>query len=129
MNKTVGVLPIFYSLLLASFSYLAHYLALARSWPTLITGLTGGALCLVLGTQAVAGSRGKALPVSTLTLISEIFILLSQTFMGLSGGREGMQGGRLATAVITLLLVPSPDLMMRLSNLNPIASCFLSEAL
>lgn len=93
MNKT-GLLLVVYSLLLAGFSCIAHYLAPAPSRPTLITGLAGGALCLVWGLRAVAGNRGKALPLLTLTLIPVDFILLSQTFMGWRGGRGGMQGGK-----------------------------------
>ena len=98
MNKTIGLLLVVYSLLLAGLSYLVYHLAPEVARPTLITGLVGGALCLVWGLRALAGSGGKALPL--LTLIPVSFALLPQTFMGWSGGSGGLQAGRTVAVVI-----------------------------
>ena len=105
MNKTIGLLLVVYSLLVAGLSYLAYHLAPGVARPTLITGLVGGALCLVWGVRALAGSGGKALP--RLTLIPVCFVLLPQVFMSWSGGSEGLQVGRTVAMVITLLLLLS----------------------
>jgi hypothetical protein len=113
MNKTIGLLLVVYSLLLAGLSYLVHHLAPGVARPTLITGLVGGALCLVWGVRAVAGSGGKALPL--LTLIPVSFALLTQTFMGWSGGSGGLQAGRTVAVVITLLLVLSMWMLVRIA--------------
>ena len=92
MNKTIGLLLVVYSLLLAGLSYLVYHLAPGGTQPTLIAGLVGGALCLVWGVRALAGSGGKALPL--LTLIPVSFTLLPQTFMSWSAGSGGVQAGR-----------------------------------
>ncbi|MBI4325808.1 MAG: hypothetical protein HY674_11160 [Chloroflexi bacterium] len=113
MNKTIGLQLVVYSLLLAGLSVLTHHLAPALAQPTLIAGLAGAALCLVWGLRAVAGSRGKALPI--LTLIPVNFVLLSQTVLGWSGGSEGMQGRRTAAVVITFLFVLSIGMLMRIA--------------
>ena len=113
MNKTIGLLLVVYSLLLAGLSYLVYHLAPGVARPTLITGLVGGALCLVWGVRALAGSGGKALPL--LTLIPVNFALLPQTFMSWSGGSGGLQAGRTVAAVITLLLVLSLGMLVRIA--------------
>jgi hypothetical protein len=113
MNKTIGVQLAVYSLSLAGLSFLVHHLAPALARPTLIAGLAGGVLCLVWGIRAMAGSRGKALPI--LTLIPVNFTLLSQTFMGWSGGNQGVQDERTAAVVITLLLVMSLAMLVRIA--------------
>ena len=113
MNKTIGLLLVVYSLLLAGLSYLVYHLAPGGTRPTLIAGLVGGALCLVWGARALAGSGGKALPI--LTLIPVNFALLTQTFMSWSGGSAGFQGGRTVAAVITLLLVLSMGMLLRIA--------------
>jgi hypothetical protein len=113
MNKTIGLLLVGYSLLLAGLSYLVHHLAPEVARPTLIAGLVGGALCLVWGVRAATGSGGKALPI--LTLIPVNFALLTQTFMGWSGGSWGLQSGRTAAVVITLLLVLSMGMLLRIA--------------
>jgi hypothetical protein len=110
MNKTIGLLLVVYSLLLAGLSYLVHHLAPEVARPTLITGLVGGALCLVWGLRALAGSGGKALPI--LTLIPVNFALLTQTFMGWSGGSGGLQT---VAVVITLLLALSLGMLVRIA--------------
>jgi len=109
MNKTIGLLLVVYSLLLAGLSYLVHHLASEVARPTLITGLVGGALCLVWGLRALAGSGGKALPI--LTLIPVNFALLTQTFMGWSGGSVGWT----AAVVISLLLALSLGMLLRIA--------------
>jgi hypothetical protein len=113
MNKTIGLLLVIYSLLLAGLSYLVHHLAAGAARPTLIAGLVGGALCLVWGFRALAGSGGKALPI--LTLIPVNFALLTQTFMGWAGGSGGLQVGRTVAAVITLLLALSLGMLVRIA--------------
>jgi hypothetical protein len=113
MNKTLGLLLVGYSLLLASLSYLVYHLAAAAGRPTLITGLVGGTLCLLWGLRALAGNGGKALPL--LTLIPVNFALLPQTFMGWSGESGGLQVGRMVAVVITLLLVLSMGMLVRIA--------------
>ena len=113
MNKTLGFQLVGYSLLLASLSYLTHHLAPALARPTLIAGLAGGALCVVWGLRAVAGSRGKALPI--LTLIPINFVMLSQTVMTWGGGSQEVPGRRLAAVVITVLFVLSIGMLLRIA--------------
>lgn len=113
MNKTIGLLLVVYSLLLAGCGYLVNHLAPAGTQPTLIAGLAGGVLCLVWGARALAGSGGKALPL--LTLIPVSFTLLPQTFMGWSAGSGGVQAGRGAAALLTLLLVMSLGMLVRIA--------------
>jgi hypothetical protein len=113
MNKTIGLLLVVYSLLVAGLSYLVYHLAPGVARPTLITGLVGGALCLVWGVRGLAGSGGKALPL--LTLIPVSFVLLPQTFMSWSGGSAGFQGGRTVPVVTTLLLVLSMGMLLRIA--------------
>lgn len=113
MNKNIGLQLVVYSLLLAGLGYLTHRLAPALGQPTLITGLAGGALCLVWGLRAVAGSRGKALPL--LTLIPVSFVLLSQMVTGWLGGGEALSGRRAAASVITIAFVMSMAMLMRIA--------------
>lgn len=113
MNKTIGFQLVVYSLLLAGLSYFVHHLAPALARTTLIVGLVGGALCLVWGLRAVAGSRGKALPI--LTLIPVNFVLLSQTIITWAGGSQEVPGRQRAAAVITLLFVLSIGMLMRIA--------------
>ena len=113
MNRTIGIQLVVYGLLLGGLSFLVHHLAPALARPTLIAGLIGGALCLVWGIGAVAGRRGKALPI--LTLIPVNFTLLPQTVTAWSGGSEGIQGGRIAAAVLSLLLVLSLAMLVRIA--------------
>ncbi len=113
MNKTIGLLLVVYSLLLAGLSFLVHHLAPGAARPTLIVGWIGGALCLVWGVRALAGRGGKALPL--LTLIPVCFVLLPQTFMSWSGGSAGLQAGRTVAAVTTLLLALSLGMLVRIA--------------
>jgi hypothetical protein len=113
MNKTIGLLLVVYSLLLAGLSYLVHYLAPGGTRPTLIAGLAGGAFCLVWGVRALAGSGGKAPPI--LTLIPVAFTLMTQTFMSWSGGSAGFHGGQKVAVVITLLLALSMAMLVRIA--------------
>ncbi len=113
MNKTIGLLLVVYSLLLAGLSYLVYYLAPGVARPTLIIGLVGSALCLVWGVRALSGIGGKALPL--LTLIPVSFALLPQTFMSWSGGGWGLQAGKGTAALITLLLMLSLGMLVRIA--------------
>ena len=113
MNKTIGLLLVVYSLLLAGLSYLVQHLAPGAARPTLITGLAGGALCLVWGFRALAGSGGKVLPLLTLSPVC--FVLLTQAGTAWSGGSDGLQAGRTVAVVITLLLVLSMGMLVRIA--------------
>jgi hypothetical protein len=113
MNKTIGLLLVVYSLLLAGLSYLVYHLAPGVARTTLITGLVGGALCLVWGVRAVAGSGGKGLPLLTLMPVS--FVLLPQTFMSWSAASGGLQAGRTVAVVTTLLLALSLLMLVRIA--------------
>jgi hypothetical protein len=113
MNKTIGLLLVVYSLLLAGLSYLVYHLAPGGTRPTLITGVVGGALCLVWGVRAVAGGGGKALPL--LTLIPVCFVLLPQTFTSWSGGSGGIQAGRAVAVVTTLIFALSLGMLLRIA--------------
>jgi hypothetical protein len=113
MNKTIGNLLIIYGFLLPGLGYRVHFLAPAVSRPTLILGLAGGALSLVWGVLAVAGSQRKAMPI--LTLIPVSFMLLPQTFAAWSRVSEGVQGAREVAVLITLLLVLSLMMLVRIA--------------
>jgi hypothetical protein len=113
MNKTIGIQLVVYSLLLAGLSYLVYHQAPGAARPTLITGLVGGALCLVWGVRAFAGSGGKALPL--LTLIPVSFALLPQTVTSWSEASGGLQAGRTVAVVTTLLLVLSLGVLVRIA--------------
>ena len=113
MNKTIGLQLIIFSLLLVGCSYLVHHFAPTLARPTLITGLVGGACCLVWGLRALGGSRGKTL--SILTLIPISFALLAQTAMTWAGGSQEVPGRRLAAVVITALFALSMVMLMRIA--------------
>jgi hypothetical protein len=113
VNKTIGLVLVVYSLLLAGCSYLVYHFVPVGTQPTLIAGIVGGALCLVWGARALAGSGGKTLPL--LTLIPVSFTLLPQTFMSWSAGSGGVQAGRGVAALITLLLVLSLGMLVRIA--------------
>ncbi len=113
MNKSIGFQLIVYSLLLAGLSYLVHHLAPDLAQTTLVTGLVGGALCLVWGVRAAAGSESKALPI--LTLIPVSFVMLSQTVIVWTGGSEVVTGRRSAAVVLTVLLALSVGMLMRVA--------------
>jgi hypothetical protein len=113
MNKTLGFQLVVYGLLVAGLSYLTYHLAPALARPTLIAGLAGGALCLAWGLRAIAGSPGKALPL--LTLIPTTFVMLSQTVITWLGRGEEAPGRRQVAAVITVLLVLSIGMLMRIA--------------
>ena len=113
MNKTIGLQLAVYSLLLGGLSYLTYHLAPTLARPTLIAGLAGGAFCLLWSLRALAGRRGKALPI--LTLIPVNFILLSQTFFAWAGGPQEAAGRQSAAMVITLLFVLSMAMLMRVA--------------
>ena len=112
MNKTIGLQLAVYSLLLAGLSYLTHYLAPSLARPTLIAGLAGGGLCLVWSLRAIAGTRGKALPV--LTLIPINYILLSQMFFAWAGESQEVPGRQTAAVVITALFALSMGMLIRI---------------
>ena len=113
MNKKLGIELIVYGVLLAGLSYLVHHLAPTIARTTLITGLAGGALCLVWGVRVVMGGRGKALPILTLVPIS--YVLVSQAVMNWGGGTEEVPGQRMVAVVITVLCVFSVGMLMMIA--------------
>jgi len=113
MNKTLGFELILYAVVLAGLSYLVHHLAPTIARPTLITGLAGGALCLIWGVRVVLGRRGKALAILTLIPIS--YVLLSQAVMSWSGGSDEESGRRMAALVITVLVVFSIGMLLQVA--------------
>ncbi len=113
MNKAIGYHLLFYGLLFAGLSALAHHLAGAFARPTLIAGLVGGTLCAIWGFRLVAGNQNKALPL--LTLVPVNFVLLSQSVMAWWGGSQAIQGGHWVALLITLLLVISMGTLMRVA--------------
>jgi preprotein translocase subunit SecG len=119
MNKTIGGQLLVYSLLLAGLSYAVYQSAPVPGKNTLITGLAGGALCLVWGIRALAGSPGKALPL--LTLIPICFVLLSQTVFAWGGGSQESLT-RTAAIIITILFVLSITMLMRIAYAGALLS-------
>jgi hypothetical protein len=113
MSRNIGLQLVAYSLLLASLSYLTHRLAPTLAQLTVITGLTGGALCLVCGLRAVMGKRDKALVI--LTLIPVNYVMLSQTVMTWGGGSQPVPGQQTAALVIMTLSVCSVGMLMRIA--------------
>jgi hypothetical protein len=113
MNKSLGSELIVYSVLLAGLSYLAHHLAPAIAQPTFITGLIGGALCLVWGLLAVLGSRRKVF--SVLTLMPVCYVLLSQTVMTWAGRNEAGTGSRLLPVLIAVMFAFSLGMLMMIA--------------
>lgn len=113
MNKTIGLQLVIYSLLLAGLSFLVHSLAPSLARPTLITGLIGGLICLILGFRAMGGSRGKAL--SVLTLIPITFVMLSQAVSTWVGTTQVVEWRRTAAALISLLLALSFGMLLRIA--------------
>ena len=113
MNRTIGFQLAFYSLLLAGGSYFTHRLAPTLAQPTLIAGLAGGVLCLGWAVRAIAGRRGKALPI--LTLIPVSFVLLSQTVLGWWSDGAAAVGQRTVALLTTLLLALSIGMLMRIA--------------
>jgi hypothetical protein len=113
MSQKIGFQLALYSLLLAGGSYFVHQLAPAQAQAAFVTGLAGGALCLVWAILALAGSRGKALPI--LTLAPVCFVLLSQAVMGWSSGNQGAPASTAVAALNTGLLVLSLGMLMRIA--------------
>jgi hypothetical protein len=111
MNKAIGVQLIIYSLLLAGLAFMTHARTPELARPTMFAGLLGGGLCLVWGLRAVAGNRGKALPL--LTLIPVGFVLLSQTVIAWTGGAA--RDARPAAMMITVLLALTIAMLMRIA--------------
>jgi hypothetical protein len=113
MNKTIGIQLIAYGLLLGGLGYFAHYLTPSLARPAFVASVAGGVVCLFWGLRVLWGSHGKALPL--LTLIPVTFVLLSQSVTVWSGTGEPVPGQRTAAAVITLLLLLSIAMLMRIA--------------
>jgi hypothetical protein len=113
MDKTIGLQLVGYSLLLAGLSCFVQHLAPALARLVIISGLAGGALCLVWGFRATTGNRGKALPLLTLVIIS--FVMLSQTVLTWGDATKQVPGQTVASVVITVLFVLSMAMLMRVA--------------
>jgi hypothetical protein len=113
MNKSLGSELIVYSVLLAALSYLAYHMAPAVAGTTRVTGLVGGALCLVWGLLAVLGKRRKVF--SVLTLIPVCYVLLGQAIMSWTGRNEGDAGRRLVPVLIAVMFVISMGMLMAIA--------------
>ena len=111
MNKNIGIQLLVYSVVLACLGYVAYLFAPTLARPTLIVGLTGGALCLVWGLRAFTGSQGKALPMLTLAPVA--FMLLSQVMTNWLG--EAVPGRRAAATVVTVAFLLSIGMLMRIA--------------
>lgn len=112
MTKNIGLQLLAYSILLAGLSYFTYHLAPALARTTLSAGLTGGALCLIWALRAIAGSRGRALPL--LTLIAVSFVLLSQTVLAWGAGTQET-AGRTVAALNTVLCGLSVIMLVRIA--------------
>jgi len=113
MNRNLGTELIVYGILLAGLAYLAHHLAPTIARPTLITGLVGGALCLVWGILAVRGNRHKAWAILTLVPIS--YVLLSQAVLTWGGRIGGVSPNRLAPVLMFVMLVFSVGMLLKIA--------------
>ena len=113
MNKKLGIQLMVYGVLLAGLAYLVHHLAPTIARPTLITGVAGGALCVVWGIRSILGHGSKAMSMLTIAPVS--YVLISQAVMNWGGGTEGVPGRRMAGLVIVLLGVSSIGMLMRIA--------------
>jgi hypothetical protein len=113
MNKSLGSELMIYAVLLAGLGGLVHYLAPAIARPTLVTGLIGGALCLVWGLRAIWRRRGKALVI--LTLIPVSYVLLSQTVLTWSGRGEADLESRIVPILISIMFMISVAMLIMIA--------------
>jgi hypothetical protein len=113
MDGCLGLQLMGYGLLLAGLSISTHRLAPSIARPTLITGLAGGIVCLLLGWRAVSGGRGKALIVMTLLVVN--YILLTEAVVCWFETSGAAPGHRAAAAVITAPSVLSVGMLMRVA--------------
>lgn len=113
MNKTVGILLIVYSLLLAGLVFFVRWHVPALGEPIIATGLVGSLFCLVWGTRIVAGHQGKA--PALLTLVPMTFVLLSQTVIAWTSEHGESPGLRPAALPLTGMLVLSLGMLMRIA--------------
>lgn len=113
MNRTLGFQLIAYSVIVALLGLLSYYLAPAISLHACVAALAGGILCFAWGIRARNGSSSKA--PSLLTLIPLSFVLLSQAITGWLGGGAPVAGRAAAAGIITLALVLSIGMLMRIA--------------
>ena len=113
MNKKLGIQLMVYGVLLAGLAYLVHHLAPTIARPTLITGVAGGALCVVWGIRSILGHGSKAMSMLTIAPIS--YVLISQAVMNWGGGTEEVPGRRATWLVIVVLGVSSVGMLMRIT--------------
>jgi peptidoglycan/LPS O-acetylase OafA/YrhL len=113
MNKTIGIQLAVYGLALAGLGYFVHHLAPKLASTTLITGLAGGALCLLWGVWAMAGWRRKGLALLTLAVVT--FTLLSQTVLTWGVDNGEAPGHKTAALVMGVMLVLSLGMLTRVA--------------
>jgi hypothetical protein len=112
MNKSLGFELLSYSILLTGLSYIVHHTAPAMARPTLIAGMTGGALCLVWSLFAILGRGGKALPV--LTLVPVCYVMLWQAVVAWLGRNAGGTENQLVPIPITVALVLTVAMLIKI---------------
>lgn len=112
MNKTIGGLLAFYSLLLMGSAGFIYRLAAEHTTATLVASLGGGILSLIWSARALLGSRSKALPI--LTLIVVCFVLLGQTVSGWMDDWT-QQGARTAVLLLTGTFILSVGMLARIA--------------
>jgi hypothetical protein len=113
MNRRLGFQLVGYSLILAVLGFVSYRTAPSFAFNTLLTGLIGGAVCLIWGLRAIGGNPGKALVL--LTLIPLDFVLLSQVVTGWFGVAGASADRHGAAAVITVMFVLSTGMLMRIA--------------
>jgi hypothetical protein len=113
MKRTIGLQLAAYGLVLMGLSFLGYHLSPARSQPTLITGLVGGAVCLACGLRAAADKGGKAVTILTLAIVN--FFMLSQAVLKWGSTSEGLPGHRIAAALVSLCFFLSLAMLMRVA--------------
>jgi len=101
MNRTVALEFIVLGILLIGFGLLAHYFVPNVSYAMLLTGILGGAICMIWGILSFRGYQKKWWLVLALAVISFVFLAQAVT--------EWMQFGENASRFLpvgtTLMLI------------------------
>ena len=113
MNKRIGLQLLGYSVLLFALSYVIYQLAPSAGKATLLTGLVGGALCLIWGIRATLGKPGKAWAI--LTLIPVCYVLLGQVINVWMERDPGQAPSMVVKSLVTLVFVTSMGMLVRIA--------------
>ncbi|MCL5098089.1 MAG: hypothetical protein M1608_11300, partial [Candidatus Omnitrophica bacterium] len=100
---TIGL--VVYGAIIAGLSLLTHYLAPETARTILVTGLAGGALCILWGVLGMLGRGGR--PWAVLTLIVVSFMLLSQTVMSWLGASGDEPVNTVVKVLVTIMFLLS----------------------